>query len=371
MEAIGQLTGGIAHDFNNLLTIILGNAEMLLETLPANSATPRAQADMVISAANSGAQLTQRLLAFARQQTLTAVAFDANALVLKTADLLQRTLGEHITVRHRLATDLPLVFADPSQLENALVNLAVNGRDAMPHGGVLTIEAGRAHLDDAPAALVEGAGEYVMLAVTDTGSGMTPQVLSRVFEPFFTTKEFGKGTGLGLSMVYGFVTQSRGHVRIDSEVGRGTTVKLYLPLAPVGVEEASLPADSSQVPRGSATILLVEDNAEVRHLTAARLNSLGYSIIEATDGPSAIKIIESERPLDLLFTDVAMPGGVDGRELASLARVKRPGLRILLASGYAEVEGQRPAPEPFDILTKPYSKQTLAQRVREALTRPN
>jgi signal transduction histidine kinase len=207
MEAIGQLTGGIAHDFNNLLTIILGNAEMLLETLPSTSRAPRAQADMVIAAANSGAQLTQRLLAFARQQTLAAVAFDANALVLKTADLLQRTLGEHIAVRHRLAADLPLVFADPSQLENALVNLAVNGRDAMAQGGVLTIATARAHLDDAPAALVDGAGEYVMLTVSDTGSGMTPQVLGRVFEPFFTTKEVGKGTGLGLSMVYGFITQ--------------------------------------------------------------------------------------------------------------------------------------------------------------------
>jgi CheY-like chemotaxis protein len=262
------------------------------------------------------------------------------------------------------------VFADPSQLENALVNLAVNGRDAMPQGGVLTISTACVHLDDAPAALVEGAGEYVVLSVSDTGSGMTPQVLGRVFEPFFTTKEFGKGTGLGLSMVYGFITQSRGHVRIDSDVGRGTTVKLYLPLAPVGVEEAALPSESSQVPRGSATILLVEDNAEVRRLTATRLSSLGYLIIEAIDGPSAIKIIDSERSLDLLFTDVAMPGGLDGRELASLARTRRPGLRVLLASGYAEIDGQSPAQEPFNILTKPYSKQTLAQRVHETLTRP-
>jgi PAS domain S-box-containing protein len=368
MEAIGQLTGGIAHDFNNLLTIILGNAEMLLDTLPA-AAPARAQANSVISAANSGAQLTQRLLAFARQQTLAAVAFDANALVLRTAGLLRRTLGEHIVIRHQLAPDLPLVFADASQLENALVNLAVNGRDAMPKGGVLTIETALVHLDDAPAALTAGAGEYVMLSVTDTGTGMTPEVLGRVFEPFFTTKEVGKGTGLGLSMVYGFITQSHGHVRIDSEIGRGTTVKLYLPLAPSGVEEASLPAESSQVPRGSATILLVEDNAEVRRLASARLESLGYSIIEAADGPSALVIIESEQPLDLLFSDVAMPGGIDGRQLASLARARRPDLRILLASGYAEAATADVMDEPFEIVTKPYSKQVLAQRVYEALTR--
>jgi PAS domain S-box-containing protein len=369
MEAIGQLTGGIAHDFNNMLTIILGNAEMLLESLPSSAQSEHAQAGMIVAAANSGAQLTQRLLAFARQQTLAAVPFDANALVLKTADLLQRALGEHVVVRTDLAGDLPLVFADPSQLENALVNLAVNGRDAMPDGGVLAIRTARAHLDDAPAALGAGTGDYVMLAVTDTGTGMTAAVLGRAFEPFFTTKEVGKGTGLGLSMVYGFVTQSRGHVRIESDIGRGTTVRLYLPPAPAGVEAAALPAGSSQVPHGSGAILMVEDNADVRHLTTTQLRSLGYTVIEAQDATSALAIIDSDRPLDLLFTDVVMPGGIDGRELAARARARRPDLRILLASGYSELTRFAASNDPFEILSKPYGKRELAQRVHAALSR--
>jgi PAS domain S-box-containing protein len=367
MEAVGQLTGGIAHDFNNLLTIILGNAEMLLEALPPSGTTARMQAEMVISAATSGARLTQRLLAFARQQALAAIAFDANDLVLRTTNLLQRALGEHIAVKHRLARDLPLVFADPSQLENAVVNLAVNARDAMPDGGTLTITTARVHLDDAPAAFGAGPGDYVMLAVSDTGVGMTPQVLGRVFEPFFTTKEVGKGTGLGLSMVYGFITQSRGHVRIDSEVGKGTTVKLYLPLAPAGVEEATLPAESAHVPRGTGTILLVEDNAEVRRLTANGLRSLGYEVVEASDGPSALAIIETGRHVDLLFSDVVMPGGMDGRELAMRIRATRPNLPVLLASGFAETPAAGATSVPFEIMTKPFSKRLLAQRVRAAL----
>jgi PAS domain S-box-containing protein len=371
MEAIGQLTGGIAHDFNNLLTIILGNAEMLLESLPGVSQSEQAQAGMIVSAANSGAQLTQRLLAFARQQTLDAVAFDANELVLRTADLLQRALGENVAVRPELAENLPPVFADPSQLENALVNLAVNGRDAMPDGGVLSIRTARAHLDDAPAERGAGAGDYVMLAVSDTGVGMTPGVLGRAFEPFFTTKEVGKGTGLGLSMVYGFVTQSRGHVRIESDVGRGTTVRLYLPPAPEGVEAAALPTGSSQVPRGSGAILMVEDNADVRHLTTSQLKSLGYTVIEAEDAREALEILESGRAVDLLFTDVMMPGGIDGRELATRARKRRPDLRILLASGYSERAHPAASNGPFEILSKPYGKQELAQRVSSALSRPS
>jgi PAS domain S-box-containing protein len=369
MEAVGQLTGGIAHDFNNLLTIILGNAEMLLESLPAAGTTARMQAEMVISAATSGAQLTQRLLAFARQQALTAIAFDPNDLILKTTDLLRRALGEHIAIRHELAGNLPLVFADPSQLENAVVNLAVNARDAMPDGGVLTITTSRAHLDDAPAALGAGPGDYVLLAVADTGTGMSPQVLGRAFEPFFTTKEVGKGTGLGLSMVYGFITQSRGHVRIDSEAGKGTTVKLYLPLAAAGVEEAKLLAESFRIPSGSGTVLLVEDSADVRQLTVSRLNSLGYEVIEASDGRAALEILETGRRVDLLFSDVVMPGGIDGRELAARVRARWPALPILLASGYAETSATATDPKPFEIMTKPFSKRTLAQRVHSALER--
>ncbi len=337
MEAVGQLTGGIAHDFNNLLTIILGNAEMMKEALADDRPALRAMAETVFSAASRGAGLTQRLLAFARKQNLEAAAFDLNELVLGMGDLLHRTLGGHVTIEPRLANGLPLALADRSQLENALLNLAINGRDAMAAGGILTIETAPAHLDESYAVANDTAtGDYVMLAVTDAGPGMPPEIVARVFEPFFTTKEVGKGTGLGLSMVYGFVKQSGGHVRIDSEVGRGTTVKIFLPTAPIGAQPAEPQDNPRAMPGGRETVLVVEDDAQVRRLTTTRLEDLGYRVIQCADGAGAMDVLGSAQPIDLLFTDVVMPGGLNGHELAGAARRRRPNLRILLTSGYAD-----------------------------------
>jgi PAS domain S-box-containing protein len=370
MEAVGQLTGGIAHDFNNLLTIILGNAEMMQEVLAGDRPALRAMTDTVFDAASRGAALTHRLLAFARKQNLEAAAFDVNELVRGMGDLLRRTLGVHITVEYRLADNLPAAVADRSQLESALLNLAINGRDAMPEGGVLTIETAQERLDEEHAAANDvAAGDYVMLAVTDSGVGMSPDIVARVFEPFFTTKEVGKGTGLGLPMVYGFVKQSGGHVRIDSEAGHGTTVKLFLPIAADGARATEAQAGAPQVPGGRETILVVEDDAEIRRLTTTRLENLGYRVIACADGPAALARLASDEPFDLLFSDVVMPGGLNGRQLAEAARRQRPTLRILLTSGYADAAlGERAmSDETFTILIKPYSKRALAERIRAAL----
>jgi PAS domain S-box-containing protein len=369
MEAVGQLTGGIAHDFNNLLTVILGNAELMQDSLKEGSPLS-AMTDTVINAANRGAGLTQRLLAFARKQNLEATPIDLNELVLGMGDLLHRTLGAHVTVGPRLAADLPLALADRSQLESALLNLAINGRDAMAAGGVLTIETARAPLDESDArAAGIAAGDYVMLSVTDSGVGMTPEVLARAYEPFFTTKEVGKGTGLGLSMVYGFVKQSGGHVHIDSEIGRGTTVKIFLPPAPTGAQQAEPPESVRVIPGGRETVLVVEDDAQVRRLTASRLEDLGYRVVQCADGAGALQVIESAQSVDLLFSDVVMPGGLNGRQLAEAARQRRPNLRILLTSGYADgaLADRAAGSETFSILTKPYDKRALAERIRAAL----
>jgi CheY-like chemotaxis protein len=370
MEAVGQLTGGIAHDFNNLLTIILGNAELMQEALARARPALRAMADTVFGAAHRGAGLTRRLLAFARKQNLEAAPVDLNELVVGMGDLLHRSLGGHIVAKHRLADELPLALADRSQIENALLNLAINGRDAMTGGGVLTIETAAAHLDETYAAANDiDAGDYVMLAVTDSGAGMPPEVVERVFEPFFTTKEVGRGTGLGLSMVYGFVKQSGGHMRVYSEVGHGTTVKIFLPPAAAGAPSAEPPASAQDLPGGGETVLVVEDDPQVRRLTAHRLGDLGYRVIECADGPGAMAILESAQPIDLLFTDVVMPGGLNGRELAGTARRRRPNLKILLTSGYAEAAlADRAADdETFTILTKPYNRRALAERIRSVL----
>jgi CheY-like chemotaxis protein len=323
-----------------------------------------------MNAANRGAGLTQRLLAFARKQNLEAAAFDLNELVVGMGDLLHRTLGAHVTVEPRLAADPPLALADRSQLESALLNLAINGRDAMAAGGVLTIETARTRLDESEASSAGiAAGDYVMLSVTDSGVGMTPEVLARAYEPFFTTKEVGKGTGLGLSMVYGFVKQSGGHVHIDSEVGRGTTVKIFLPQAPSGAQQAEPQESARVIPGGRETVLVVEDDAQVRRLTASRLEDLGYRVVQCADGARALQVIESAQSVDLLFSDVVMPGGLNGRELAEAARQRRPNLRILLTSGYADgALAERAANSAtFSILTKPYTKRALAERIRAAL----
>jgi signal transduction histidine kinase len=371
MEAVGQLTGGLAHDFNNLLTIVIGNLELLL-TECETDARAREMAEIALKASLRGAELTRQLLAFSRRQALETKEFDLNDLVAGTTELLRRTLGENIEVGLNLGADMWSALADPTQLEAALTNLAVNARDAMPKGGRLTVETANKCLDSAYAAAnVEiTPGDYVMLGVSDTGSGIAAEILGKVFEPFFTTKESGRGTGLGLSMVYGFAKQSGGHVKIYSEVGQGTTVRLYLPR---GTGDGKLP-DASRIEEAGdrateATILLVEDDADVRGVAVNLLTTLGYRVIEAGDGKTALELLGQDRSIDLLFTDVVMPGGISGRDLARKARTIRPALNILFTSGYAEAALAREGSitEYGAVLSKPYLRQDLARKVREAL----
>jgi PAS domain S-box-containing protein len=371
IETIGRLTGGLAHDFNNLLTVVIGNLELLEHRLAADP-TARQLAAMAGKAAERGAELTRQLLAFARRQPLTAKAFDVNALVAGTTNLLRRTLGEQINVRMMLADDLSHAFADPTQVESALTNLAINSRDAMPGGGRLTIETANQRLDERYAAenLDVAPGDYVMLAVSDTGTGMPPEILSRVFEPFFTTKAEGKGSGLGLSMVYGFAKQSRGHVKIYSEVGHGTTVRLYLPRA---AGNAAAAADATAADAESATIeatiLVVEDNADVRRVAVGMLADLGCRVIEAENAAAALAILVTGQPIDLLFTDIVMPGGMTGVELAREARKLRAGLKVLFTSGFADapLRNGGEADENKNLLRKPYRKPELARWIRRIL----
>jgi PAS domain S-box-containing protein len=368
MEAVGQLSGGIAHDFNNLLTVILGNAELLMDERDA-PASRRSTLEIIRAAAERGAGLTQQLLAYSRRQSLRATSFDLNNLVGGMDELLSRSLGETIEIRTDLAADLWPVMADPSQVESALLNLAVNARDAMPEGGALTIETANVALDDVRNRSVR-AGDYVMLAITDNGTGMEPDVAARAFEPFFTTKEVGKGTGLGLSMVYGFARQSGGDAVIESEPGRGTTVRLYLPRALAMADEAAPSGAAIARSAGGETILVVEDDDMVRHTVVIQLGSLGYRVIEAANGPQALaKIAEAHGPVDLLFTDMVMPRGMNGRQLAEAARHLIPSLRVLYTSGYdrnaIDADGQ--ADGSLDMLGKPYQMGELARMVRKIL----
>ena len=375
MEMVGQLSGGIAHDFNNLLTVIVGNAEFLGEELK-----PRQDllqlADEIARAGNRGAELTQRLLAFSRRQMLNPVEMNCNRLLDGMHKMLRRTLREDIEIRANFDPDLALAFADPSQLESAVLNLALNAQDAMVAGGRLTITTANASLDDHYQRLHPevSPGEYVMVAVTDDGEGMPSDVIDHVFEPFFTTKEVGKGSGLGLSMIYGFVKQSSGHVSIYSEPGLGTTVRIYLPQVltkrPPTPEEVQV--DEASLPNGTETVLVVEDDPFVRSYAAGRLQSLGYSVVAAVDGRDALEKLRTDVHIDLLFTDIVMPGGINGWELAELAGTIRPGLPVLLTSGYALetlVKHERHR-EGSIILTKPYRKADLARRLREALRTP-
>jgi PAS domain S-box-containing protein len=368
MDAVGQLTGGVAHDFNNLLTVIIGNLDLNRSRLPAEI---RPAIEQALRAAERGAALTHRLLAFSRRQTLIAEPLDLNRLAADMEDLLRRTLGEHVEIEMKLPAALWPALADKSQVENALLNLAINARDAMSDGGKLTIETGNMHLDDDYVAHNADMtpGDYVMLAVTDTGAGMSPDVVERAFEPFFTTKGVGKGTGLGLSMIYGFAKQSRGHVKIYSEVGHGTTVRLYLPRPSDSARAEAAGPPSTQHPRGGETILVVEDDVQVRSFVLAQLRDLGYLVIEAADGPAAQQILESDATIDLLFTDVVMPGGMTGRQLAEAAKQRRPGLKTLFTSGYTEDSVQRLGQmDPgVRLLSKPYRRHDLAMRIREAL----
>ena len=370
MEAVGQLTGGIAHDFNNLLTVVLGNLQLLERALRADERNHR-RIRTAVEAVERGAELTKRLLAFSRKQRLEPKVVDANALLSGMDDLLHRALGEEVELEVARADDLWLTKADQSQLETAILNLAINARDAMPGGGKLTVETANAHLDSEYASLhVEVTpGEYVLIAVSDTGTGIAKDVIDKVFQPFFTTKETGKGTGLGLSMVHGFVKQSGGHIKIYSEPGCGTTVKIYLPREKVSALQAGAPTlGSVALATGQETILLVEDDAKVREVAVSLLRELGYRVLEAVDGPSALAVIEGDQAIDLLFSDIVMPGGMNGLELAQQARRRRPDLRVLHTSGYAEAAVARGSGVAADsLIGKPYRKEDLARKVRRAL----
>ena len=373
MEMVGQLSGGIAHDFNNLLTVIVGNAEYLSEQLKSRLDL-RQLADDICQAGERGAELTRRLLAFSRRQLLRPRAIDCHELIASTCKLLKRTLRENIEVTTAFNADAIFAFADSGQLESAVLNLALNAQDAMAAGGRLTISTGIASLDDNDQGVhpdIES-GEYAMIAVTDNGEGMTSDVAARAFEPFFTTKEVGKGSGLGLSMVYGFVKQSNGHVSIYSEPGLGTTVRIYLPnVTPNGSRSSSQPAaDEDALPRGNETILVVEDDPFVRSSVILRVESLGYKVVLAVDGREAVMKLRTNPEIDMLFTDIVMPGGMSGWEVAELAQQMRPGLPTVFTSGYAleALVDQGRAPVKSIVLTKPYRKAELAHRLREALT---
>ena len=372
MESVGQLTGGVAHDFNNLLTVILGNGEILAEEL-ADQPQLRSLAEMTTNAAARGAELTSRLLAFSRRQPLEPRVMDVSSLIQGTESLLRRTLPANIDIEIIRSGGLWKTEVDPSQLETALLNLALNARDAMPEGGSLTIETANAALDDDYAAreLDVAAGQYVQIVVTDTGRGIAPDALARVFEPFFTTKQVGLGTGLGLSMVYGFVKQSGGHIRVYSEVGEGTSFKLYFPRSRARGEDVRFDRAGRHVVGGSDTILVVEDDSLVRQHVVRQLEGLGYRVLEAPAGLAAIEILKQFPQIDLLFTDVVMPGGMGGRDLADAARALRPDLKVLFTSGYTEnsiVHNGR-LDEGVELLSKPYRREQLALKVRKVLDR--
>jgi nitrogen-specific signal transduction histidine kinase/ActR/RegA family two-component response regulator len=369
MDAIGQLTGGIAHDFNNILTVITGSIEILADAVADNPIYAKV-AKIVEEAAWRGADLTQRLLAFARRQPLQPRVTDINGLIVDTAKLLRATLGQQIEIESMLQDDLRNALVDPSQLTAALINLALNARDAMPEGGKLVIETDHVYLDEVYARTNSEVrpGPYVMIALSDTGNGIAPSILGKVFEPFFTTKPAGRGTGLGLSMVYGFVKQSEGHIKIYSEEGHGTTIKLYLPQAD---KIAQLADAAPLVPAagGTESILVVEDDGLVRDYVAAQLNSLGYTVLTAGNAAEALTVIDSTVHLDLLFTDVIMPGSMNGRLLADEALKRRPSLKVLFTSGYTEnaiIHHGRLDPGVL-LLSKPYRKSDLARSVREAI----
>lgn len=370
MEALGQLTGGIAHDSNNLLTVILGNLEMIEDELEGHAAMKYLKE--AEEAAHMGARLNQRLLTFARRRKLESKAINLNDHVLTLSELLRRTIGEGVDLTTSLAHDLWPARVDPSEIENAILNLAINARDAMPEGGSLRVETQNCVVSNESARRGNGpaAGDYVKLSVSDSGVGMTPDILARVFEPFFTTKEQGKGTGLGLAMLYGFVKQSNGHVAISSEPGRGTTVDVFLPRDAGSEANPSVLNDQGGLIHGHGeTVLVVEDNAQVRALTAARLRRLGYNVLEAPDGPRALAIIDAGRKPELIFSDVVMPGGMSGFDVARAVWQRDPGQRVLLTSGFAE--NLAPVSDPLfaeqSILRKPYSLADLARAIGETL----
>ncbi|MQW86394.1 PAS domain S-box protein [Sinorhizobium saheli] len=371
LEAVGQLTGGVAHDFNNLLTVILGNAEVLTERLSEDK-NLRRFAEMISAAAQRGADLVDRLLAFARRRALEPRAVDLNSLLKEMDGLLRRALSEDVDIVFRCHSGLWNALVDPSELETAILNLCLNARDAMPRGGRLTIETANSTLDqnhaDCNADIAPG--QYVSVAISDTGTGIEPHILARVFEPFFTTKEAGKGSGLGLSMVFGFAKQSNGHVKISSQPGRGTTVKIYLPRVVQGQTETRSRREKPALPLGREKILLVEDNDLVLSYAAAQLEELGYRVISARNDSEALSLLRAIPDIDLLFTDVIMPGGLNGRQLAEEARKIQATIAILLTSGCT---GKLPAlhrsglDRGLHFLSKPYRPSELAAKLRVIL----
>ena len=371
MDALGQLTGGIAHDFNNLLTVILGNIDDILEFLHDKPGEIRSQAEVVRLAGERAAELTHRLLAFARRQPLDPRSTDVNELVAEVRKLLMRTVSENIQIDLQLDADTGRALVDPHELQNALLNISLNARDAMQDGGKLTIETSNVDVDPEYAERNQlTPGSYVVIAVSDTGHGIPADVLSRVFDPFYTTKAEGKGSGLGLAMVYGFARQSHGHVKIYSETGEGTTVRLYLPLA----GNTDTPAHSGkplndEVPRGDEQILLVEDDDLVRRFASSSLNALGYRVTECSNGAEALDLVRSGGHFDLLFTDVVLTGGISGKQVATEATALRPDLKVLYMSGYTEnaIVHHGRLDSGVSLLSKPFRLQALATKVREVL----
>jgi PAS domain S-box-containing protein len=368
LDAIGKLTGGVAHDFNNMLTVITGTTETLVAGL-AHQPELLATAKLIDEAAERCSELIQHLLAFARRQTLQPRNVDINGAVLDIAKLLRPTLGEQIEIETILERETTLAHIDPSQLANSVLNMAINARDAMPGGGKLLLETRNVVLDEAYAQANADVrpGHYVMLAVSDTGTGMSADIRDKAFEPFFTTKDVGKGSGLGLSMVYGFVKQSDGHIKIYSEQGHGTTIRLYLP--PASGSADAVNSTAASLSGGSETILVVEDDAMVRNFVIAQLDALGYKTIAAADSRAALAHVANGEPFDLLFTDVIMPGGMTGRQLADEVAKHRPGMKVLYTSGYTDnaIVHHGRLDEGVLLLTKPYRKAQLAQMVRQAL----
>ncbi|MET3455841.1 response regulator [Pseudomonas kilonensis] len=375
MEAVGQLTGGIAHDFNNMLTGIIGSLELLRRRL-ARGRTEDLDSliDLGVTSANRAAGLTHRLLAFSRRQSLDSKAVQMNTLVLSMGELLQRSLNESIRLDMRLDEQLWVAEADPNQLESALLNLVLNARDAMPNGGNLVVQTCNRHLDaDFTAAYTNlEPGDYVVLSVQDTGCGMPEAVIGRAFDPFFTTKPIGQGTGLGLSMIYGFSKQSRGHVTIDSEVDKGTTVNLYLPrFRGEEIHEPQVTTQHAPHAQDGETVLIVEDDPAVRVLVSAVLSELGYAFVEAADANGALPILQSGQRIDLLISDVGLPG-MNGRQLAEIGRQVRPELRVLFITGYAEHAAVRGGflDPGMQMITKPFTFDLLTAKVREMIKVP-
>ncbi|MCF5171051.1 ATP-binding protein [Pseudomonas canadensis] len=376
MEAVGQLTGGIAHDFNNMLTGIIGSLELLRRRVSRGKLDDLdSLIDLGVTSANRAAGLTHRLLAFSRRQSLDSKPVEINQLVTSMGELLQRSINESIALDMRLTGHLWTAEADPNQLESALLNLVINARDAMPNGGSLTVETTNRHLDNVFTAAYGTLepGDYVELSVSDTGCGIPESVMGRVFDPFFTTKPIGQGTGLGLSMIYGFARQSHGHVIIHSEVGKGTTVSLFLPRF-IGEIVADVAADAALLPFANAgeTVLIVEDDPAVRVLVSAVLKELGYGFVEAGDANTAVPIIESDQRIDLMISDVGLPG-MNGRQLAEIGRQIRPDLKVLFITGYAEHAAVRGGflDPGMQLITKPFTFDLLTAKVREMIRAHN